>query len=145
MTAHDGVNFRDATFNDQLIFSSAKIGQVEAWYPSWPGGYRDEIGFSASVPPVGDTNIDDLGDGFEVRQLFTEFTRWPNCICCYRYEQVIQFYEDGHLEFRFVSYGPGCDDLSVYRPFWRIDLDLDGPENDRCMALGATLRGMKPC
>ncbi len=130
MTAHDGINFRDATYDGQLIFSSAKIGQVEAWYPSWPGGYRDEIGFSASVPPIGDTNIEDLGNGFEVRQLFTEFTRWPNCICCYRYEQVIQFYEDGHLEFRFVSYGPGCDDLSVYRPFWRIDLDLDGPEND---------------
>ncbi|MDX1416162.1 MAG: c-type cytochrome, partial [Candidatus Promineifilaceae bacterium] len=130
MTAHDGVNFQDAVYKDQLVFSSAKIGQVEAWYPSWPGGYRDEIGFSASVPPVGDTIVNDLGNGFEVRQLFTEFTRWPNCICCYRYEQVIQFYEDGQLDFRFVSYGPGCDDLSIYRPFWRIDLDLDGPEND---------------
>ena len=130
MTANDGLNFLDATFDGQLIFSSAKIGQVEAWYPSWPGGYRDEIGFAASVPPVGDTNIDDLGAGFEVSQMYTEFTHWPNCICCYRYEQKIQFYEDGHLEFRFVSHGPGCDDLSVYRPFWRIDLDLNGPEND---------------
>jgi hypothetical protein len=130
MTASDGINFRDATYNDQLIFSSAKIGQVEAWYPSWPGGYRDEIGFAASVPPVGDTQVEDLDDSFEVRQIFTEFTSWPNCICCYRYEQIIRFYEDGRLEFRFISHGPGCDDLSVYRPFWRIDVDLDGPEND---------------
>jgi hypothetical protein len=130
MTANDGVNFTDATYQGQLVFSSAKIGQVEAWYPSWPGGYRDEIGFSASVPPFGDTLVTDLGDGFEVRQMFTEFTRWPNCICCYRYEEVIRFFGDGRVEFAFVSHGPGCDDLSVYRPFWRIDVDLDGPEND---------------
>ena len=131
MTANDGVNFIDATYQGQLVFSSAKIGQVEAWYPSWPGGYRDEIGFSATVPPFGDTLVTDLGDGFEVRQMFTEFTRWPNCICCYRYEEIIRFFGDGRLEFAFISHGPGCDDLSVYRPFWRIDVDLDGPDNDR--------------
>ncbi len=131
MTAHDGLNFMDASYENKTIFSSAKIGQVEAWYPSWPGGYRDEIGFAATVPPFGDTIVEDLGDGFEVKQLFTEFTRWPNCICCYRYEQNIQLYEDGRMQFGFVSHGPGCDDLSVYRPFWRIDLDLDGPENDQ--------------
>ncbi|RMG95313.1 MAG: hypothetical protein D6706_12370, partial [Chloroflexi bacterium] len=130
MTAHDGVLFRDARFKGKLIFSSAKIGQIEAWYPSWPGGYRDEIGFAASVPPFGDTLINDLGEGFEVRQLFTEFTHWPNCICCYRYEEIIRFFADGSLEFRFVSHGPGCDDLSIYRPFWRINLDLGGAETD---------------
>lgn len=138
MTANDGVNFRDATYNDRLIFSSAKIGQVEAWYPSWPGGYRDEIGFAASVPPFGDTQINDLGDGFEIRQMFTEFTRWPNCICCYRYEEVIQYKEDGRLELKFVSHGPGCDDVSVYRPFWRIDVDLDGPDNDQVWLFDGT-------
>ena len=131
MTAHDGVLFRDATYNDATIFSSVKITQIEAWYPSWPGGYRDEIGFSASVPPFGDTLVSELEDGFEVRQMFTEFTRWPNCICCYRYEQIIRFFADGSFEPRFVSHGPGCDDLSIYRPFWRIDLDLDGPEDDQ--------------
>ncbi|MFN2135346.1 MAG: hypothetical protein ACK2UK_05290, partial [Candidatus Promineifilaceae bacterium] len=130
MTANDGIDFQDATFNGRSIFRSAKIGQVEAWYPSWPGGYRDEIGFSATVPPYGDTVITDLGDGFEVQQLFTEFERWPNCICCYRYEEVLRFYGDGRLEFRFASHGPGCDDLSIYRPFWRIDVDLDDPEGD---------------
>lgn len=131
MTAHDGVLFRDATYNDSLIFSNIKITQIEAWYPSWPGGYRDEIGFSASVPPFGDTIVNELDDGFEVRQLFTEFTRWPNCICCYRYEEIIRFFADGSFEPRFISYGPGCDDLSIYRPFWRINIDLDGPEDDR--------------
>lgn len=130
MTANDGINFQDATYNGIPIFASAKIGQIEAWYPSWPGGYRDEIGFAASVPPFGGTEITDLDGSFEVRQVFTEFTRWPNCICCYRYEQVIQFYEDGRFEPRFVSNGPGCDDLSIYRPFWRIDLTLDGPGGD---------------
>lgn len=130
MTANDGINFRDATYNDRLIFSSAKIGQIEAWYPSWPGGYRDEIGFAATVPPFGGTEINDLGDGFEVRQLFTEFTRWPNCICCYRYEETIRYYADGRFELIFVSHGPGCDDISIYRPFWRVDLDLDGPDGD---------------
>jgi hypothetical protein len=131
MTAHDGVNFRDATYGGRKIFSSAKIGQIEAWYPSWPGGYRDEIGFAASVPPFGGTEITDLGNGFSVSQLFTEFTHWPNCICCYRYEEIIRFYADGAMEFDFVSHGPGCDEIPSYRPFWRIDLDLDGPENDR--------------
>jgi hypothetical protein len=130
MTANDGINFQDATYNSTPIFASAKIGQIEAWYPSWPGGYRDEIGFAASVPPFGGTIVTDLDGSFEVRQVFTEFTRWPNCICCYRYEQVIQFYEDGRFEPRFVSNGPGCDDLSIYRPFWRIDLTLDGPGGD---------------
>jgi len=122
MTAHDGVDFREGTFEGTAVFESIKIGQVEAWYPSWPGGYRDEIGFRASVPPYGGTTITDLGDGFEVRQLFTEFSHWPNCICCYRYEEVLRFYADGSFETNFVSHGPGCDDLSVYRPFWRIDM-----------------------
>ncbi|MCP4423746.1 MAG: c-type cytochrome [Chloroflexi bacterium] len=130
MTAHDGINFRDATYQDTLIFSSVKIGQVEAWYPSWPGGYRDEVGFAASVPPYGGTHVNDLGDGFEVTQLFTEFTYWPNCICCYRYEEILRFFDDGSFELSFVSHGPGCDDLSIYRPFWRIDLDLNGRAND---------------
>ncbi len=125
MTAHDGINFRDASFNETPIFSSIKITQIEAWYPSWPGGYRDEIGFRASVPPFGGTEVVDLGNGFELRQLFTEFTRWPNCICCYRYEEVLRLLDDGTFETRFVSHGPGCDDLSIYRPFWRIDLDLN--------------------
>ena len=44
MTAHDGVEFRDATYNGDSIFSNVKIGQVEVFYPSWPGGYRDEVG-----------------------------------------------------------------------------------------------------
>jgi hypothetical protein len=125
MTANDGVLFRDATFNGATIFESIKISQIEAWYPSWPGGYRDEIGFAASVPPFGDTLVIKLEDGFEIRQMFTEFTHWPNCICCYRYEQIVRFFADGSFEARFVSHGPGCDDLSIYRPFWRIDLDLD--------------------
>ncbi len=126
MTAHDGVNFRDARFQGDSVFSSIKIGQIEVWYPSWPGGYRDEIGFQAAVPPKFGTNVTDLGDGFEVRQLFTEPFDWPNCICCYRYEQVMRFFADGSFEPRFVSHGPGCDDPSVYRPFWRLDLELDG-------------------
>lgn len=134
MTAHDGLEFFDAKFEGTTIFSSAKIGQVEVWYPSWPGGYRDEIGHSASVPPYFDTTVTEIEhdgeDGFKVSQLFTEFTRWPNCICCYRYDQTMAFYEDGTFEARFVSHGPGCDDLSIYQPMWRIDLDLDGRLGD---------------
>jgi hypothetical protein len=42
----------------------------------------------------------------------------------------MRFYGDGRFELHFVSHGPGCDDLSIYRPFWRIDLDLDGPDDD---------------
>lgn len=134
MTAHDGVNFVDATYQGQPIFASVKIPQVEAWYPSWPGGYRDEIGFRATVPPFGDTVVTDLGDGIEVRQLFTEFTYWPNCICCYRYEQILQFYENGRFALGFTSHGPGCDDISIYRPFWRIDLTLDGRDGSEVWA-----------
>jgi|GEM_PF-2229801 len=130
MTANDGIEFYDASYDGNLIFSSAKIGQVEVYYPSWPGGYRDEIGYSASVHPYYGTNVSDLGDGFEVQQLYTEFLRWPNCICCYRYEQIIRFFADGSFELDFISHGPGCDDLSTYRPFWRIDLDIGQTIND---------------
>lgn len=133
MTAHDGVEFRDATYNGDSIFSSVKIGQVEVFYPSWPGGYRDEVGFAASVEPADGTHVTDLGDGFEVRQLFTEFLTWPNCVCCYRYEQILRFYADGTLGLHFISHGPGCDDPMIYRTFWRIDLDLDGPENEELL------------
>lgn len=130
MTANDGIEFFDASYDGNLIFSSAKIGQVEVYYPSWPGGYRDEIGYSASVHPYYGTNVSDLGDGFQVQQLYTEFLRWPNCICCYRYEQIIRFFSDGSMELDFISHGPGCDDLSSYRPFWRIDLDIGQTTND---------------
>jgi len=128
MTAHDGLDFYDVSFEDQPILSSAKIGQVEVYYPSWPGGYRDEIGYGASVRPFYGTEVVDLGQGFEVRQLFTEFLRWPNCICCYRYEQIMRFHSDGSFEPEFISHGPGCDDLSTYRPFWRFDVETEGSE-----------------
>ena len=133
MTAHDGVEFRDATYNGDSIFSNVKIGQVEVFYPSWPGGYRDEVGYAASVQPADGTQVTDLGDGFEVHQLFTEFLSWPNCVCCYRYEEILRFYADGSLDFQFISHGPGCDDPMIYRTFWRIDLDLGGPENDELL------------
>ena len=122
MTAHDGLNFYNASYQGESIFTSAKIGQVEVFYPSWPGGYRDEIGQGASVRPYYGTQVNDLEEGFEVSQLFTEFLSWPNCICCYRYEQKMRFFADGSFEAGFVSHGPGCDDLSTYRPFWRINL-----------------------
>ena len=131
MTPHDGVNFYDARYNDELVFTTAKIGQVEAFYRSWPGGYRDEIGYAASVPPKFDTRVTSFADGFEVRQLFTEPFDWPNCTCCYRYEEVIRFYKDGSFSPLFVSHGPGCDDLAEYRPFWRINFALNGESADQ--------------
>ncbi|MFZ0545659.1 MAG: cytochrome c, partial [Candidatus Promineifilaceae bacterium] len=131
MTANDGINFYDASFIGRTVFSSAKISQVEVYYPAWPGGYRDEIGYGSTVPPYYGTNITDLGNGFEVEQLYTEFLRWPNCVCCYRYEQIMRFYADGSFETDFVSHGPGCDNDSTYRPFWRIDMDQTGPEDDQ--------------
>ena len=76
------------------------------------------------------------------RQLFTEPFDWPNCVCCYRYEQIIQFYDDGTWEPRFVSHGPGCDAWAEYRPFWRIDVDLEGPEGDN---VGLAGTGMGRC
>jgi hypothetical protein len=60
MTANDGVEFREATYNGDPIFSSVKIGQIEVYYPSWPGGYRDEVGYAASVQPADGTHVTDL-------------------------------------------------------------------------------------
>jgi hypothetical protein len=130
MTAHDATNFYNATFQGKNIFSSAKIGQVEVYYGSWPGGYRDELGFESSVPPKGGTEIREFEDGFEVSQLFTEPFQWPSCVCCYRYTQKMTFFADGSFEPGFISHGPGCDDPSVYRPFWRIDPFLDDATGD---------------
>lgn len=128
MTADDALNIYDVSFEAEPRFESVKISQVEAYYPSWPGGYRDELGYGATVPPKFDTRIADVDGGFELRQMFTEEFNWPNCICCYRYEQVMTFYDDGGYATEFVSHGPGCDDLSEYRPFWRIDLADDSEQ-----------------
>ncbi len=130
MTADDGVNFYNARYEDQLIFTTAKIGQVEAYYPSWPGGYRDEIGFASTVPPKFDTRLVEMEGAFQIRQLFTEPFDWPNCICCYRYIQVMTFGADGSFEPDFISEGPGCDELSEYRPFWRFNLAMNGEANE---------------
>ncbi len=138
MTGQDGMNFYDATFEGERVFKSAKVGQAEVWYPAWPGGYRDEIGFRASVPPHYGTEVNEIPGGFEVRQLYTEFLRWPNCICCYRYEQVLKFFDDGSIDFIFISHGPGCEDLSNYRPFWRIELDHGSAPGDQVWAWDET-------
>jgi hypothetical protein len=45
----------------------------------------------------------------------------------------LRFYADGTLGLHFISHGPGCDDPMIYRTFWRIDLDLDGPENEELL------------
>ena len=65
---------------------------------------------------------------FEVIQDF-RMGSWGNW-CNYRYEQHLQFYTDGRFRVVSGAYGKGCGSNAIYRPIVRIDIAVDGDDND---------------
>lgn len=135
-TGSDGLRVYDAYYNGRLILKSAKLVEWHADYGS--SGYRDSTGCGGGqgfpIYPYGNTVVSDLMDGpniigFEVVQDF-RMSSWGSS-CNYRYEQHVQFYTDGRFRVSNLAYGKGCGTNSMYRPVTRIDLAIDGDDNDQ--------------
>lgn len=138
-TGTDGLRVFDATFNGQAVLHSAKL--VE-WHVDYNGtyhiaGFLDVTGCGGTggffVYPTGETALLDLVEGadvvgFELVQDF-RMEEWGEP-CNYRYEQRMQFYDDGRFRIVSGAYGRGCGFFPVYRPVVRIDLALDDAEQE---------------
>lgn len=134
-TATDGLQIVDASFMGRSVLKSAKL--VE-WHVDYNGtyvhaGFLDVtgcggVGGGFFVYPYGDTQLVDLIEdnilvGFELVQDF-RMNDW-GAACNYRYEQRMQFYNDGRFRIVSGAYGRGCGLFAQYRPLVRIDLALD--------------------
>jgi PKD repeat protein len=135
-TGTDGLRVYNVTYNGTEVLTSVKNVEWHADYGS--SGYRDSTGCGGGgggfpIYPYGETQINDLYDGltiigFEVVQDF-RMSSWGNS-CNYRYEQHIQFFTDGRFRVVSGAYGKGCGTNSMYRPVTRIDIAVDGDQND---------------
>lgn len=137
-TNNDGLNVYNVTYNDVPVITSIKL--VE-WHADYGGsGYQDTTGCSSGgggflIQPYGATQVLDLLDGgnnvigFEVVQDF-RMGNWGNN-CNYRYEQRLRFYADGSFHPVSAAYGKGCGTNSLYRPVVRINIAVNGDDNDR--------------
>jgi len=126
VTATDGLRVYNATYRGIPVFGSASLPQIDVHYTLFT--LADEIG-TLAIPPVGGTQKVTLADGFELRQVFI-IPGWPNC-GTYRYTQVWRFHSDGRFEPRLIIEGPGEEGPHTYDTYWRIDLDIGGPQSDR--------------
>lgn len=137
VTGSDGLRAYDITHNGQAVATSVKLVEWHADYGS--SGFRDATGCSGSsgsfpIYPYGETQVIDLIDeqsnviGFEVVQDF-RMSSWGNS-CNYRYEQHLQFYDDGRFRVVSGAYGKGCGTNALYRPLVRIDIAVDGDDGD---------------
>jgi hypothetical protein len=129
-TASDGLRVYDVSFNGTSVAKNIKVLEWHASYGA--SGYKDSLGCGGGggfqIFPYGDTEVLDLVDGegavigFEVMQDF-RMSSWGGW-CNYRYDQRIQFYNDGRFRVVNGAYGKGCGDNSTYYPVVRIDLDV---------------------
>ncbi|MEM7331234.1 MAG: PKD domain-containing protein [Chloroflexota bacterium] len=134
-TGTDGLRIFDASYNGRDVLDSATLAE---WHVDYNGtyhiaGFLDVTGCGGGgggffIFPFGETEILDLVEsnstvGFEVVQDF-RMSQWGEA-CHYRYEQRMQFYEDGRFRLVSGAYGRGCGFFPVYRSVLRVDLALD--------------------
>lgn len=133
-TAHDGFHVYNATYNGNLVLTSAKTVEWHADYGS--SGYQDSTGCSGggggfTIYPYGNTRQATINEGSEVVgfELIQDFRMgsWGN-FCNYRYEQRFQFYTDGRYRVVGLAYGKGCGENSLYRPIIRMDVAAGGDD-----------------
>ncbi|MEW5988203.1 MAG: PKD domain-containing protein [Chloroflexota bacterium] len=136
-TYTDGLRVYDVSYNGTPVLTSVKLAEWHADYGT--NGYEDSAGCGGGgggspIYPYGETLVLDLLDeqnnviGFEVVQDF-RMNGWGGW-CSYRYEQHIQFFDDGRYRVVSGSYGKGCGNNPIYRPLVRIDLAIADPGND---------------
>lgn len=137
VTASDGLRLNDVRFNNVSVLTSVKLVEWHADYGAT--GFVDAIGCSGGgggfpIYPYGPTQVIDITGanqnviGFEVVQDF-RMNNWGQS-CNYRYEQHNQFYQDGSFRIVAGSFGKGCGTNATYRPLIRIDLAVNGDDND---------------
>lgn len=136
-TGTDSMRVYDIAYNGVTVATSIKLVEWHADYGS--SGYTDATGCGGGgggfpIYPYGNTQVLDLLDGnndvigFEVVQDF-RMSSWGNS-CNYRYEQRIQFFNDGRFRPASLAYGKGCGTNSLYRPLVRVDIAVNGDAND---------------
>lgn len=135
----DGLEVFDVKYKDQKVIRSSKIVDWHVSYLNKPGvGYSDATGcpmFSAAAvvafngPYIEEIKNDrNSGSGFAFVQDFRS-PIWP-AMCNYRYQSRFEFYDDGSFRIMGVNHGKGCNDSAVYKPVFRMDIEVgDGPEN----------------
>lgn len=137
----DGLEISNLTFNGTTVARSIKLVEWHAHYPSG-FGYVDYTGCGGggggfAIYPYGNTEVQLITDngveiGFLLKQQF-RMGGWPND-CNYRYEQYFYFFYDGRWRTSAWAYGRGCGNNmlneATYRPVMRIDIDVNGPDND---------------
>lgn len=128
LTASDGLQISNVTFNDKRILNSAKLVD---WHVSYSGtdgfGYSDAVGcpiysqaavVATDPPKVAEIVEGDSVVGFMLEQkFFSEL--WPGP-CNYSYSQRYFFYNDGRFRITCASIGRGCGNNGTYRPVFRI-------------------------
>ncbi|HLF89081.1 MAG TPA: hypothetical protein VI451_09065 [Anaerolineales bacterium] len=136
-TPTDGLRVYNVFYNGVQMINSIKLLEWHVYYQSTTG-FNDYAGCdntSANVVyPYGETQINDLLDegnnviGFELVQDFRMESWGQNCQ--YRYEQHLEFFNDGRFRVVQVAYGKGCGTRAFYRPVVRIDIAIRDQAND---------------
>lgn len=132
-TGTDGLRVHTVSYQGVPVLNNVKLVEWHASYGST--GFVDSTGCGGTgggfqIYPYGDTQILDLMDsrteviGFEVVQDF-RMSSWGSG-CHYRYDQRIQFYNDGRFRVVSGAYGKGCGTNATYRPVVRIDIAVNG-------------------
>ena len=128
LTASDGLQITNVSFNQKRILNSAKLVD---WHVSYSGtdgfGYSDAVGcpiysqaavVATDPPKVVEIVEGDSTVGFMLEQkFFSEL--WPGP-CNYSYSQRYFFYNDGRFRITCASIGRGCGNNGTYRPVFRI-------------------------
>src|SRR3989339_108377 len=128
LTASDGLQISNVSFNDKRILNSAKLVD---WHVSYSGtdgfGYSDAVGcpiysqaavVATDPPKIAEIVEGDSVVGFMLEQkFFSEL--WPGP-CNYSYSQRYFFYNDGRFRITCASIGRGCGNNGTYRPVFRI-------------------------
>ncbi|MCA9978533.1 MAG: hypothetical protein KC413_22385, partial [Anaerolineales bacterium] len=148
VTGTDGLRVYNAAFNGVPALTSVKLAEWHAAYANNSWGFEDYTGCGGGgggfpISPYGDTQVLDLHDGannvigFEVVQDFRMGNWGYNCN--YRYEQHIQFYEDGRFRVVAGAFGRDCGSgTAIYRPLVRIDIAANGDANDTLATWGGS-------
>lgn len=136
-TGTDGLRVHSISYNGVPVANNIKLVEWHADYGS--SGFVDYTGCGGSgggfhISPYGQTQVLDLLDpqgqlvGFEVVQDFRMGNWGANCN--YRYDQRMQFFNDGRFRVVSGAYGKGCGSNAIYRPIVRVDIAVNGSEND---------------
>ena len=139
ITSSDGLEVFDVKYKDKVCIRSSKIVDWHVSYLYKEGmGYSDATGcpmFSSSaVVAFNGPFVEDIRDsgGKQIGYALVQDFRspiWP-APCNYRYQSRFEFYDDGSFRITGVNHGRGCNTDGVYKPVFRMDIEVgDGPEN----------------